>query len=248
MKKIFTLIAVAAMAMTANAQGIAWAFDADPKADAVISDDNFASGTVTITGQDETYQEGAGFRVQKPSAGDNAGISFLTFAPLDVDEGVTVEWKANVAAGKSVTPKNISLRMARFGTDGGLVTVSYSIDGGEPVVLAEGLIPARNNKSKDEDAKGGEDNYTDLFSARLRDISAATSSFAIIAKWTGLATNKQIGYSQIAIQTGDEIPSSIQNIETTKAYNAAIYNLAGQKVANDYKGLVIKNGRKFIQK
>ena len=27
----------------------------------------------------------------------------------------------------------------------------------------------------------------------------------------------------------------------------AIYNLAGQKVANDFKGLVIKNGRTFIQ-
>jgi hypothetical protein len=40
------------------------------------------------------------------------------------------------------------------------------------------------------------------------------------------------------------------SINTVKANveNAAIYNIAGQKVANDYKGLVIKNGRKFIQK
>ena len=30
--------------------------------------------------------------------------------------------------------------------------------------------------------------------------------------------------------------------------NGAIYNLAGQKVGADYKGLVIKNGRKYIQK
>ena len=30
--------------------------------------------------------------------------------------------------------------------------------------------------------------------------------------------------------------------------NGAIYNLAGQKVGKDYKGIVIQNGRKFIQK
>ena len=30
--------------------------------------------------------------------------------------------------------------------------------------------------------------------------------------------------------------------------NSAIYNLAGQKVGADFKGLVIKNGVKMIQK
>jgi hypothetical protein len=41
-------------------------------------------------------------------------------------------------------------------------------------------------------------------------------------------------------------------IETVKAQtidlNGAIYNLAGQKVSNDFKGLVIKNGKKFVVK
>jgi len=27
-----------------------------------------------------------------------------------------------------------------------------------------------------------------------------------------------------------------------------MFNLAGQKVANDFKGMVIKNGKKFINK
>ena len=31
-------------------------------------------------------------------------------------------------------------------------------------------------------------------------------------------------------------------------HQTSIYNLAGQKVGTDYKGLVVKNGRKFIQK
>ena len=35
---------------------------------------------------------------------------------------------------------------------------------------------------------------------------------------------------------------------SNKMMNDAIYNLAGQKVGRDYKGIVIQNGRKFIQK
>ncbi len=34
----------------------------------------------------------------------------------------------------------------------------------------------------------------------------------------------------------------------TKADNGAIYNLAGQQVSKNYKGVVVKNGKKFIQK
>ena len=38
------------------------------------------------------------------------------------------------------------------------------------------------------------------------------------------------------------------NVVKAAANNAAIYNLAGQKVANGFKGIVIMNGRKMIQK
>lgn len=53
---------------------------------------------------------------------------------------------------------------------------------------------------------------------------------------------------EIAIVTG----APVTGIQTVKAQtidlNAPIYNLAGQKVSNDFKGLVIKNGKKMIQK
>ena len=42
--------------------------------------------------------------------------------------------------------------------------------------------------------------------------------------------------------------TGISTVKANAANNAAIFNLAGQKVANDYKGIVIKNGRKMIQK
>ena len=47
-----------------------------------------------------------------------------------------------------------------------------------------------------------------------------------------------------------KIEAGAANISTIKvaAQNGAIYNLAGQKVGKDYKGIVIMNGKKFMQK
>lgn len=45
------------------------------------------------------------------------------------------------------------------------------------------------------------------------------------------------------------VPTGINNITTDAAdANAPAYNLAGQKVGKEYKGVVIKAGKKFIQK
>jgi hypothetical protein len=42
--------------------------------------------------------------------------------------------------------------------------------------------------------------------------------------------------------------SAIQNVKVAEKADNAIYNLAGQKVSASYKGFVIKNGKKYIQK
>ena len=67
--------------------------------------------------------------------------------------------------------------------------------------------------------------------------------------------------SQIALQTSDATTivvkrvylvkagaTGIQSIQAAKAQDGAIYNLAGQKVNASYKGVVIKNGKKYFQK
>ena len=42
--------------------------------------------------------------------------------------------------------------------------------------------------------------------------------------------------------------SAINAVKAAKKFNGAIYNLAGQKVNASYKGVVIKDGKKYIQK
>ena len=46
----------------------------------------------------------------------------------------------------------------------------------------------------------------------------------------------------------EEDATAIQTVKKANAENGAIYNLAGQKVNASYKGVVIKDGKKYIQK
>ena len=54
----------------------------------------------------------------------------------------------------------------------------------------------------------------------------------------------------VCIQGDKQAATGIEGIKTNKVVksNGAIYNLAGQRVSKDYKGLVIKNGKKFFNK
>ena len=51
----------------------------------------------------------------------------------------------------------------------------------------------------------------------------------------------------IALMSEDTF-AGINGIKQVKADNGLIYNIAGQRVDGSYKGLVIKNGQKFVQK
>ena len=46
----------------------------------------------------------------------------------------------------------------------------------------------------------------------------------------------------------DDPSNGISNItDNAKRTNNAIYNIAGQRVGNDYKGIVIVNGKKMLK-
>jgi hypothetical protein len=43
-------------------------------------------------------------------------------------------------------------------------------------------------------------------------------------------------------------PAGIRTVSTTTSGSAVVYNLAGQRVTKDYKGIVVKSGKKFVVK
>lgn len=61
-------------------------------------------------------------------------------------------------------------------------------------------------------------------------------------------TTFKVTKAYLTSKTAEEV-TSVKAIRTQKTdVNAPLYNLAGQRVAKNYKGVVIQNGRKFINK
>ena len=57
-----------------------------------------------------------------------------------------------------------------------------------------------------------------------------------------------VGFTLTKVELKVPDPSGVNTINAVKVDNGAIYNVAGQKVNAGYKGLVIKNGKKFLVK
>ena len=68
--------------------------------------------------------------------------------------------------------------------------------------------------------------------------------YGYLLKYMGRAGIKNV---DTYILDGNEV-SGINNIIADQLKNGTVYNVAGQMVTESYKGLVIKNGKKFIQK
>lgn len=62
----------------------------------------------------------------------------------------------------------------------------------------------------------------------------------------GKAVGDKIKVSKVYLTT--KVADAIQSAKTVKTVNGVRYNLAGQKVDENYKGIVIQNGKKFMQK
>ena len=64
----------------------------------------------------------------------------------------------------------------------------------------------------------------------------------------GATEPTSLGDPRWTITYEQEVPTAIDAIKAADADdNAPMYNLAGQKVSNSYKGVVIKNGKKLVK-
>ena len=136
--------------------------------------------------------------VSAPSAGANKGIKMLQLQPTG-GENTTVEFIVKPTRGLSFTATKVSAKVARFGTDGGTLNVIAKNAEGQELVLATGLIPARNNKEQSDDAKGSDPKYTTEFAFDIPAELATNESFTLVVKEEGLSTSKQWGIGDVHI-------------------------------------------------
>ena len=211
MKKIFTLIAVCAMALTVNAQG-KYAMD---------EGEEIAYGT----------QPAKDKRVQncKMYFGDNnydGGDAFKAAAADGSVDGYTAYTAGNGVNGNK---------------EGGTMYIFMpTIDGSITVAVVLNADKKFHISEDGTDMAGFEgitvaEKYYGTYSFNVK----AGSTYKV---W---CDGSKLGF--YGFELSDQA-TSVKGIKNVAENNGVAYNLAGQKVGKDYKGVVIVNGRKMIQK
>lgn len=111
-----------------------------------------------------------------------------------------------------------------------------------------GYMPSREDASKSTANKNNGNSSSHITLAKPTDFPETVYEMTLRIYIYGIADNKAAGLYNVTFNLGNT--DGINNIVTsaTANTNAPVYNLQGQQVSRDYKGVCIQNGRKFINK
>ena len=164
-------------------------------------------------------------------------------APAD-DNAVT--FSLTTKSGYQFKASSIELYACKVGTNNGTIDISWKDAGGKTTII-EAVSPNRNN---------ADNNYYSYYSQEIGNKSKATEGtcaliinlYNVGAKSGETLQKKDIGLAEVIVKgtitdgtTGISTPVIIKG-------DGNVYDLRGRKVTKDYKGIVIVNGKKFIQK
>jgi hypothetical protein len=226
MKKIFTLIAVAAMALSANAQNITFT---EAVAKGSMNGKTFGNDNFKLTSTDSndkqeidanpayfgdaTTQNKAEFRLKTGGKSDSKNTLTITTT-------------------KAGTLKIWARTGSNSATDRNVVVTQGSTELYNQVVKEADAVKVKGLDSADPDK---ETNVYPIIS-----VSVAAGDIAIT-----YPTNS-INFYGFFFEEGS---ASVETLKAAKAsMNGATYNVAGQQVDAAAKGLVIKDGKKFVNK
>ena len=234
MKKFFTLIAAVAMAASMNAQGTY----------AVQIGDNVKAGDqiTSVKNITLTYME-------------NDGVEFAsgkkTANWADADFGAYVCGKNSGKLVSGAEPTGCAYKFET--TKAGSVTVAVQLSGNKGFHILDAdfaeVAPASYNLPAAKDGDSQEFTQNDKGENIVSAKSNGTVTFSVAEGGTYyvLAAGTKMGFYGFKYVTGTS--TGISDIQAPKSSkDGATFNLLGQKVANDAKGIVIKNGKKFINK
>ena len=232
MKKFFTLIAAVAMAASMNAQGT-YAVQVGDKVNA--GDQIKSVENITLT-----YMENDGTAFADGKATDNWA---------DADFSAYVCGKNN---GKLHTGAEPTGCVYKFETvKAGSVTVGVQLGGNKGFHILDAdfaeVAPASYNlpAAKDGDSQKFEQN--EKGENIIADKSNGTVTFSVAEGGTYyvLAAGTKMGFYGFKYEAGTS--TGISSIEAAAKNDGKTYNMAGQQVSGSFKGLLIKNGKKFVK-
>ena len=234
MKKFFTLIAAVALAASVNAQGT-YAVQVGDKVNA--GDKITSVKNVTLT-----YMENAGTAFADGKATDNWA------------DGDFTAYVCGKNSGKLVSDAAPTGCVYKFETaKAGSVTVGVQLGGtkGFHILNADfaEVAPASYNLPAAKDGDSQEFTQNEKGENIIAKKSNGTVTFSVAEGGTYyvFAAGSKMGFYGFKYVTGTS--TGISDIQAPKSSkDGATFNLLGQKVVNDATGIVIKNGKKFINK
>jgi hypothetical protein len=210
MKKIFTLIAVAAMALTANAQGKYAMTEGEAHA--------FGDKVSSVANCSLTFGDV-----------DNPGDS-PAFSGAEADTNLTEQGWGFYTKGNGQNGNK----------PGGTVYVL------KPTIAGSMTVAVVLNADKAFHVSEDGTDLADYAGIKVDDKYYGTYSFTVKAGSTYKVwcDGSKLGFYGFELSDA----SSVKSIKNVTENNGEVYNLAGQKVNANAKGLVIKNGKKFVNK
>ena len=234
MKKFFTLIAAVALAASVNAQGT-YAVQVGDKVNA--GDKITSVKNVTLT-----YMENAGTAFADGKATDNWADGDFTAYVCGKNSGKLVS---------GAEPTGCAYKFET--TKAGSVTVGVQLGGtkGFHILNADfaEVAPASYNLPAAKDGDSQEFTQNEKGENIIAKKSNGTVTFSVAEGGTYyvFAAGSKMGFYGFKYVTGTS--TGISDIQAPKSSkDGATFNLLGQKVVNDATGIVIKNGKKFINK
>ena len=232
MKKIFTLIAVATMAISAQAQTTI------SMKGAKASDFSFTQGDFTIGEKEVTInEEKVKIETFTYDKKDKTNYSDLAFGNQLVFQYKNSGQKKDFyqlypeyfycnGKGSQIVVKNVKANQ--------VIILKAASKGDTPSKFEAGDNCTADSSNPDDAG----DKETDVTKFKEFKFTVTTDGDVMIKE-----TDNGFNLASITITSSTGITSV-----KAAAQDGAIYNVAGQKVGSDYKGLVIKNGKKFVNK
>ena len=234
MKKFFTLIAAVALAASVNAQGT-YAVQVGDKVNA--GDKITSVKNVTLT-----YMENAGTAFADGKATDNWADGDFTAYVCGKNSGKLVS---------GAEPTGCAYKFET--TKAGSLTVGVQLGGTKGFHILDAdfaeVAPASYNLPAAKDGASQKFTQNQKGENIIAEKSNGTVTFSVAEGGTYyvFAAGSKMGFYGFKYVTGTS--TGISDIQAPKSSkDGATFNLLGQKVASNAKGIVIKNGKKFINK
>ena len=234
MKKFFTLIAAVAIAASMNAQGTYAVAEGDE-----VTAGNQITSVANVT---LTYMENAGTAFAVGKATSNWADADFTAYVCGVNNGKLV-------SGAEPTGCVYKFETVKAGS----VTVGVQLGGtkGFHILNADfaEVAPASYNLPAAKDGASQKFTQNQKGENIIAEKSNGTVTFSVAEGGTYyvFAAGSKMGFYGFKYVTGTS--TGISDIQAPKSSkDGATFNLLGQKVVNDATGIVIKNGKKFINK